>query len=641
MPFEYRSITANCGNDTLGPRACKKIKQLIASDGDGAGASFFVINCQEVHFGKTQKQLEALFPPGSGYKVECLSQMVTRTKLDTVFGTTGMATFVVCKEDLELTVVGKPVEARRSTDIPFGSAYNKGGLVTDFTVTRTSNNESIKVQAVTGHLDASDAVKRNQDWHNLNKATVKKVTTWTGLVSACPNLMLSGYDANTRDRLNQDGTGRNMWLDPNAHPEIHALDRVSLAASRFSRPVTYNHVKSEQELADRNRPGYLRRGMLDLVTIHGGNIPNGTINPQGIETDDVIQIEPEPNDSKRDHYVIISPPQTYTPLNEFDRVKTLMASRLYGVAPKVAETILAMKDDATLDPELDPKLQLLDYYNQYLGPDGFLDKAIGLHVDKLECVQRLMENPQNERLEKKLNEVLFDEREWCADEPKQLKAKQELMQALLDSLAGCEHATGIDARLNCYLALKEKIANKEEIDAGKALKDAVIKAYQAHYETFLTEVRKEPDFQLQEAMERVLMQLDAICDYRSEYQLEMLDPKKLDTMTHIIAQCYKSLNLAHTGESEEMEKINGELMTLSHEAMRSSSSLWRALAEAVKCFVSLVSNPTLTGQVGIVRDKELSDSIIKYNSALYKSVVRVPQEKEESDQLIGRPSNGG
>lgn len=32
MPLEYRSITANCGNDTLGSNACEEISQLLIDD---------------------------------------------------------------------------------------------------------------------------------------------------------------------------------------------------------------------------------------------------------------------------------------------------------------------------------------------------------------------------------------------------------------------------------------------------------------------------------------------------------------------------------------------------------------------------------------------------------------------------------
>lgn len=76
----------------------------------------------------------------------------------------------------------------------------------------------------------------------------------------------------------------------------------------------------------------------------------------------------------------------------------------------------------------------------------------------------------------------------------------------------------------------------------------------------------------------------------------------MDLLTHIVAQCHNSVTLLQAGEVQEMEKINAELISLSDKAMGSSSSVWRALADTVKLFVSLISKK-LVDQVGIVQDK--------------------------------------
>ncbi|AWN74023.1 hypothetical protein LEAN103870_00025 [Legionella anisa] len=635
MPLEYRSITANCGNDTLGSNACEEISQLLIDD----KADFFVINCQEAHFENTRKQLEDMLP--EGYNVKCLSQIATHTKLDTqVFSTTGMATFVIYREGLEVNVEGKPVEARRENSRLSGSGYNKGGLVTDFTVQRSGDSESIKVQAVTGHLDAGDVVKRNQDWLNLYRATVKDVTSWEELVDACPDLLLSGYDANTRNKFNkQNNVETKIWDNPDEYPELHALHLVSMGAAKYSTDETYSHTKIDQEtgeevIADSKREGDAARGTLDFVTIYDGNINKNESRKELDKGAMVVQVGIDPG-SKRDHHVIISPPQTSITLNEFDRVKNLMATRLFGVAPDVAAKILAITEGNNEDDKEKAKTQLVEYYKQYLGPNGFLDRAMDLHIRKLECFQRIMNNPQNKDLEEVLKKTLFGELEWCAGNPKQLEAKQELMEKFLDSLDECEHAEGINARLVCYLDLKEKIAKNEEINAADAFKNSAVEVYQNYYIIFTTalEQKTKENPQLQVAMEKILKRLDAIADHSNEEALKGLDPKKLDTLTHIVAQCDNSLTLLQAGAIEEMEKINEELMSLSHEAMGSSSPVWRALAGAVKFFVTLVANitsdVTLTDKVGMVQDKKLSKSIDEYKSAL-KEIL--PQE-EESDHL--------
>ncbi|HHT0592369.1 TPA: hypothetical protein ACTXXA_000835 [Legionella anisa] len=644
MPFKYRSITANCGNDTLGEDASRTIIKLLQED----DAEFFVINCQEVHFGKTREQLQKLIP--DGYEVKCLSQMATHTKLDTqIFPTTGMATFVIHKTGLQVSVEGDPVEARRSSGRLSGAAYNKGGLVTHFTVARSEDieegisEERIKVQAVTGHLDAGDVVKRNIDWHKLYRATVKEVTSWDELVDACPDLLLSGYDANTRNKFDkQRKTETKIWDNPDDHPEIHALDLISKAAAKYSKDETYSHITKkpqtgEDVIADPKREGDAARGTLDFVTIYDGNIAQSTSRQKIDKGAEVVQVAPE-LDSERDHHVIISPSQEYTPLNEFVRVKNLMAARLSGVAPDIAAKILAIPEGNNEDDKEKAKKALVEYYKQYLGPNGFLDKAIELHVSKLKCFQRIMDDPQNKDLEEVLKRTLFGELNWCAGEPKQLEAKQELMEKFLESLDECEHAAGINARLVCYLELQKKIAKDEEINADDAFKNSAVKVYQDYYIVFATALdrKTKENPQLQTAMEKILKVLDTIANHSNEDALKNLDPKKLDTLTHIVAQCDNSLTLLQADAVEEMEKINEELMSLSHEAMGSSSPVWRALASAVKFFVTIVANitsdATLANKIGIVQDKKLSKTIDEYKSALREILP-----KEDDEQLYNDP----
>ncbi|MCW8410313.1 hypothetical protein OQJ13_15135 [Legionella sp. PATHC035] len=618
MPFTYRAITANCGNDTIGIEASRELADKIDQD----GADFYLINCQETHFEKTQKQLEAVL--GEGYQVACLGQMATHTKADTQFhSNTGIASFIIYKKELVLSDINS-TEARRTPASGFlerissGAGFNKGGLVTNFAIKRP-DGERIDIQAVSGHLDASSMLKRNQDWHVLHKKTIKEVHNWDELLAACPNLMVSGYDANTRNRLDENNKEINMWEYPEKYPEIHALDRVSLAAARYSGQSTYAHAPGP----DPKRPGYAGGGMLDFVTIF-----DGKISEEGIVSDEQVeQYEPELN-SERDHNVIVSPLRTSLKASPFERVKNLMASRLKGVAPLLAKEIQKMEET-----DEGAKDRLVEIYQQYLSPEGFLDQAIALHQRKLVCLEQLMNRSLDEGLKDKVSKTLFAELEWCAVEPnlltaQQLAAQQELMRAFLNSLDECEHAVGIKARLDCYHELKEKIDKNERINAAEAFKDAAVQTYQNLYIKFATKLYNHTDSpELQGAMEKLLKRLDAIADHNAEAALKSLDPKKLDLLTHIIAQCDDSFNPSHN-----VEKNNEELMSLSHEAMGSSSPLWRALAEAVKFFVSIVSkvsrDATLAEQGELVKSKKLSDSITKYRTALHD--MR-PQENSVSD----------
>ena len=95
MPFKYRAITANCGNDVIGKKASEQIAERMHED----DADFYVINCQEVSFESTKRQLQKAV--GEGYTVVCLKNMTTHTKLSTQFHSgTGIATFVIHKNNL-------------------------------------------------------------------------------------------------------------------------------------------------------------------------------------------------------------------------------------------------------------------------------------------------------------------------------------------------------------------------------------------------------------------------------------------------------------------------------------------------------------------------------------------------------------
>lgn len=645
MPFKYRSLTANCGNDTLGLTASQSIAELFVED----DADFFVINCQEAHFRNTQEQLERFFPQEK-YEVRCLSQMPTHTKLDTqVFPTTGMATFVIYKKELDLRIDGNPQIARRENSRLDGSGYNKGGMVTNFSIERKNPKERIQVQAVTGHLDANNAIKRNKDWLNIYRATVKRVTSWNDLMASSPDLLLSGYDANTRNKFNEqnDKIDRNMWDDPAKYPEIQAMDFVSKAAAKYSKDITYAHTKrdpqtGEEIIADSKREGDAARGMLDFVTIYDGDISHMKSRESIEKGITVVDIEPQTG-SDRDHHVIISPSQTSLALTDFNRIKNLMAARLWGVAPVVSKQILAIKEGTAAADQAWRQLQLIDYYNEYLAPGGFLDRSIELHRRKLEYFQEITDNPAlDDALKENLRKIFFEDKEpdnsldqidsdQLDQRVEQLKAKQVLMQTFLDSLAQCKHVSGIEARFFCYNDLKKQIENNIQVNAAEAFKSEAVREYHNYHMMLEMACNEQEDPELQKALKTIIKRLDAIVDPTDANALNNMDPGKLDTLTQIAALCHKRNLLLKQEEVNELDNINRELISLSHDAMGSDSSLWRALAEAVKFFISLVPEGW-SKKVGIVQDKKLSDSLLQY-STVYKSALQdiVPREEEEGD----------
>lgn len=554
MSFKYRAITANCGNDAIGQVASQQITDLLKED----KADFFILNCQEADFDKTKQQLESQLP--KGYKVACLSQMATHTKLETQFhSNTGIASFIIYKEDLTLSSINA-VEARRETSRLTGSGYNKGGLVTDLIITRP-DGESLKVQTVSGHLDASNVLKRNHDWHTLYKATLKNVNTWDDLVHVCPHLLISGYDANTRNKLDEESNEKNMWNSPDDYPEIQGLYHAALGGVLYSGQYTYNHVRDPLDLSDPKRPGYAARGMLDFVGISDGR----TFKENVIADKQVIQIQPEIG-TERDHSVIISHVQEYIGFSPFEQVRNQVASRLQGVSSQLASEVRALNEE---DQD-----KLLEIYKNYLNPNQLLDKAISLHTKKLESFNHLQNAAflKNSALLQELSDALFAE--WFTGNAEKDKKKQDLTQAFLASLNHCTHESGIRARLDLYQELDAKINKNEPINEVDEFRGLAVNQYIKFYNSFAKTLEKEsknivPYENLKQSGMNVLKQLDMIVPHDDPKALSKLDPKKLDTLSRIVEQCGNAY--AKLGQEKEIGLVQEGLTQLSHEVRGSTS----------------------------------------------------------------------
>lgn len=630
-PFTYRAVTANCGNDAIGTAASAQIVQLLT---EGQGLDFIVINCQEVDFEKTRQQLELLCKE-QGYRVACLEKMVTHTKPATQFhANTGIATYVLHKSDLTLHTQSA-IAVRRDGKRFSGSGYNKGGVVTDFTVTRKEGEpeeERIKLQSISGHLDSSKSTKRNEDWLNLHKAsTTEHVESWDGLAAACPNLKISGYDANTRDKLEGD-YAINLLMDRPDDPEVQVLHRAPFADRHFSSEVTYSKL-GKGSIADAKRLGYAKRGMLDYVGVADGSEPQETIT-----TERVINLGIEPS-TQRDHAVLISPAQEYQVKSEFEVVKDQMASRLHHVAPQLAQDIRNLREDEH------SKKQLVNIYNAYLSTNGLLNKAIALQTQKWTFFNRIAEAGflTSDEVKKQLADALFKNVHWCEGSPEILATKHQLAQVLMESLLGCQDEPGITARLNWYREVEAKIKEHPQLEPERAFTEQAIAEYieargqfvkaLQHYEHREEPLRKN----FQEAGANVLAHLDSIAPPDLEVMSQQYsDIKSIDKLTRIAKVCRRACEEIHS-RKEQIPQITRELNSLSQE---SAGSLWGALSGALNAFIQ-----RLAAIVGIIpttlnsgkQEGRLANSIADYKSLLQG--LQLPLEAGKAPQEM--PERGG
>ena len=281
-PLTFRAITANCGNDVIGIAASEKIATQLIDD----QLDFIVINCQEVNFANTKKQLQEALGDNSDYSVALLSKMSTHTKpLEQLHRNTGLASFVIHKNNLTVQVTGR-VKARRDVSRFSGSGYNKGALVTDFKVT-TASGAPLRLQTVSGHLDSKNSSKRTQDWANIHSAIAKKsVKDWRELLQVMPNVRIAGYDANTRNQfVSPHQEPIKIWELDTVPQELKAFQQAPLGGVHYSLNSTYKtSVATIDTDSDPKRPGYVRGGMMDFVDI-GSDVETASSLPPSFRKD--------------------------------------------------------------------------------------------------------------------------------------------------------------------------------------------------------------------------------------------------------------------------------------------------------------------------------------------------------------------
>lgn len=427
--MKFRAITANCGNDVIGETACDKIAQQLTDE----KLDFTVINCQEVSFAKAKKQLENALGKDSLYSVTLMGKMVTHTKpLEQLHNNTGLASFVIHKKNLKINV-SECIEARRAVSRFAGSGFNKGGLITNFTVTRLKAGEiPVRMQAISGHLDSASTSKRTEDWGNIHQAMAKKqVNTWSELVYAMPNIRIAGYDANTRNRYVDEKTPPiKIWKLKTVPQELKAFQQAPLGGQHFSVASTYKTSKTDiTTVQDPKRPGYVRGGMLDFVDIAADmkKRSSSKMTQKGVE------VVGEDADSARDHDVIISPLQTYVQSgqrksHEFYRVKNQMVAQLRACAPDVADTInkYTFKD----------RNQLIKIYNLYLSQDGLINKQIKLQADLLGNINKIIKINRN--IGDQISGLLLTNTAWFSSSIEEVKTKQANQEVVSEALNACQ-----------------------------------------------------------------------------------------------------------------------------------------------------------------------------------------------------------
>lgn len=585
--MKYRALTANCGNDVLGQQTSSKIAALLHKD----NADFYIINCQEVSVEQTCKQLESVV--GNGYVVRCLGQMTTHTKLSTQFHSqTGIATLIIHKKDITIDLQSSQM-ARRSQNRLSGVGYNKGGLVTDFTVTykNDTTTESLHVEAVSGHLDSKNIQKRTEDWLNINRAISKEVVTWQELAAACPDLRVSGYDANTRNKLNKKGGAVNLWglSSGSASLELQALYQASIAGQHFSSPSTYKrHVEDIDTTADKKRPGYSRGGMMDFIGIADGKASSKTILSQGISS-----IAPDAKDSERDHDVIISPLQNYVmPESEFERVKGQMVQRLERNAPHLVQGIKALVESEQ------SKAKMVAVYQTLLSPNGMLNQAIEMHSEQLGVLKDLTSPLQFE--DKKpltfIVDSIFFKQPWFAEArldnmkefSEQMKQKMELMRLLAVSLQPYPGAEETKHRVQLYQEQLQRIQNHSFTaeEAQQAFKSMQLKehvAYSARLNTLLDDYSTDTS-KLKHKGRNLLMQVKAIAPTRES--LVALNTNDIGQLNAVLK--YSADAIVTVNKGGDVTPFTSQLAVVAENSLGKSSSTWKKLGAGLLAFAGLL-----------------------------------------------------
>lgn len=368
-------ITANCGNDALEPEAIELVhKSMISQE-----VSLSVINLQEANLAQTLSHSQAYLDQynathKTNYQLKSSELMLTRTKLMSVnvlTGYTGIASFFIYDADKVELEVNSQSEARRSHPrFIAGTAANKGGLTTRITARDKLSGQSHQIQTNSGHLDSSNRQSRFQDWHNLKKNDAISASSWADLVQKIPDITISGYDANTRNRY-LGNQAQKSWQQT-VQTDVAPLFYCPLGREQFSQDSTYKtHIPNIDSLLDTSkRIGYCQGGSLDFVAIQNNTTSQcQPFTGDKLYTDSPINIKSSAQ-LNRDHNVIGSNAIEITQVSAFDKVKYYLSNQLQYAAPKLTQQLQQLDDTAQ------NRQKLFEVYQALLTPNGLLNQSI-------------------------------------------------------------------------------------------------------------------------------------------------------------------------------------------------------------------------------------------------------------------------
>lgn len=424
MSLKLQVFTLNCGNGAQG----KGSSAAIVADFVDSEADLFILNFQEVDFNAALTDLREAAQK-TGLKITAGPTMVTHTKLSTQFhNNTGIMSLMLHRSDLGVAIdPSYSFEARRE-DSRFGKGYNKGGLLTRLIVHNTQQ-EHFSIDTFSGHLDAFSVASRALDWANLHRLQKHRVSKWSELCLVIPDLSCSGFDANTRNKLFFKGKKPQTscaWRAPYT-AEMQGFIMAPLGNHRLSQESTYHtELKDVLITPDKNREGYARGGMLDLVAYSDKHAIRADLKSLVDET--AFAIPPELS-AARDHAVIGSKPFSLEKENnEFDRVRIGIACALVDAAPQLAVYLLS---DKLRENEVN-RVFLLTVYQAYLSPAGLLQKQLQLQAKKLEYLARYQEQTMDQELVNRFQQLLFDQtKPWFLSDAIEFPITQEKLQGIL------------------------------------------------------------------------------------------------------------------------------------------------------------------------------------------------------------------
>ncbi|MDX1838822.1 hypothetical protein DIZ81_13720 [Legionella taurinensis] len=367
----FKALTANCGNGTPGEAAAQNI-QAAAQNTD-----ITFLFCQEAHFQKTREELQANLP--DNLTITPIHRMPTHTKGKTqLHKRTGIMILAIHSHDVTIQKnADDQVRIRRGARIS-GSAYNKGGVFSHLIVQK--KDEQFTLDLTSAHLDSANEETRALDWANIHQAQRVQASSYEELCRKLPDTVISGFDANTRNQLQDDEASTNCWQEGRRIPAMQSLVMAPLGNHRESRESTYKtHVENVLNVADKKRPNYAKGGMLDLVCYNHPDTAREQATSQTVTIEEASFFESVVEGQSRDHAIIGSEAVVLDKASDFDKVRHSIGCALAFAAPELAAHILS---DEFTETEGNQRY-LFEIHQLYLSPEGLLQKKLYEHTEKL------------------------------------------------------------------------------------------------------------------------------------------------------------------------------------------------------------------------------------------------------------------